>query len=119
MIKLPKSSIFEELVPVDETDSFERILNNLLNPEQITTKTEIQRPLNLSKLYTFARWLENEKLEKSAQIVDSFIDIYLEYMVSNQRKSRKEIIQALTQMSKEDEKLGIRERLKRRAEGEE
>jgi len=88
--------IFDGLIPMQEKDSLEQILNNMLNPEHIEMKTEIQRPLNLTKLKMLSIWLRNEGMISCANLIDGFIYEFRVNMVSNKRQSRKEIISALT-----------------------
>jgi len=88
--------IFDGLIPMQEKDSLEQILNNLLNPDNIEMKTEIQRPLNLTKLKMLSIWLRNEGMISAANLIDGFIYEFRVNMVSNKRQSRKEIISALT-----------------------
>ena len=88
--------IFDGLIPMQEKDSLEQILNNMLDPENIEMKTEIQRPVNLTKLKMLSIWLRNEGMINCANMIDAFIYEFRVNMVSNKRQSRKEIISALT-----------------------
>jgi hypothetical protein len=101
---MEKEDIFGELISENE-ESFEKILLALLDKENLTMKTEIQKPLNLTRLYIFGAWLKAEKMDRCSQLIDSFIQKYLEFMVSNKRQSRKEIIQALTEGMKSERTL--------------
>jgi len=103
-IQQPKP-LFSDLFQVEE-DSFEKILITLLDKENITMKTDIKNPLNLIKLKTLANLLRIEGLIEEANLIDNFITGYLEYMVSYNRQSRKEIIQALSEGLKEERTVG-------------
>lgn len=74
-----------------------QILNNLLHSDKnLALKTEISQPKKLALLLSLANYLKIEGYPKSSKIIIDFIENYLTYMVSNGRKSRKEIIKALT-----------------------
>lgn len=108
-----RDGILDDLMTYDE-ESYQKILLSLMaNDENISMKTEIQRPLNLTRLVTFAFWLNMEGEPDAAQAVELFVNKYQVFMVSNQRKSREEIIRALTEAVKEDrtamEKLASKE----------
>jgi len=98
---MPDEGLLDELL-VDKEESLEKILVALLDDENIEMKTEIQKPLNLTRLKVLSVWLKNHDMTKSAQMIDSFIAYYLVYMVSKGRMSRKEIISALTDGLKEE-----------------
>ena len=98
-------SMLQGLIP-SEDESFEKILLALLDTKGVVTKTEIQRPLNLARLKAFGNWCKSEGLTEPAEFVDEFIKIYLEYMISNKRQSRKEVIQALAEGIKAERSLG-------------
>lgn len=87
----------------DET--FEKILVNMLDPKDAATKTEIHNPLGLAKLASLADALEAEGLDLPAKTIRSFIDHYLIYMISHDRKSRTEIIQALSEAFKRERSM--------------
>lgn len=77
--------------------TFQQILNNLVDShDNLALKTEINNPLNLVKFRAFGIYLENENLKKSAKIIQDIIAFFLEYMVSYKRKSRTEIIKAIS-----------------------
>lgn len=88
-----------------ESDSMQRILISLLDPEKIDTKTEVELPMPLAQLYTMALILKLEGVDDLSQIIIGFIDKYLVYMVSRNREGRREIIQALTEGLKQERKL--------------
>jgi len=92
----------DELVPVEE-ESVERILAKLMEPQGIALKTDLPRPMPCVKLQVFAQWLKQEGMEDSSALVENFVKFYMEDMVSNKRKGRAEIVKALSdQMRAED-----------------
>ena len=79
--------------------TIQQILNNLINSDKnIALKTEIYNPKKLATLLTYAEYLKSRKYVKSYKLIKEFIDNYLKYMVSNKRKSRIEVIKALTNL---------------------
>jgi len=93
--------MFDDLLRTEE-ESFEKILISLLEEDNVAMKTEIQKPLNLTRLECLAGWLKAEKMKKSAKLIETFVLSYRINMVSNKRQSRKEIIAALTEGLKEE-----------------
>lgn len=74
-----------------------QILNNLTNLDKnLALKTEILRPKKLALLLSLAKYLKTQGYPKASKLLIDFITDYLTYMVSNKRKSRDEIIKALT-----------------------
>lgn len=89
-------SIFDNLIPIQDKNSLEEILNNMLNSDNVEMKTQIQKPTNLTKLAILAQWLESEGMIETAKMINRYIFEFRINMVSFNRQSRKEIIAALT-----------------------
>ncbi len=90
------SEILKDFLSTNEI-SIQQILNNLLNSDKnLSLKTEIYNPKKLATLLTLAKYLKSKKYIKTHNLIIGFIDTYLKYMVSNKRKSRTEVIRALT-----------------------
>jgi len=84
--------------------TIQQILNNLINSDKnIALKTEIYNPKKLATLLTYAEYLKSRKFVKSYKVIFNFIETYLKYMVSNKRKSRMEVIKALTNLTERKE----------------
>jgi hypothetical protein len=90
--------------PIEEQSPMQ-ILNSLQDKENVEMQTEIQQPLNLTRLETLAKWCGDEKAPDSQTTLMTFVNDYRINMVSFDRKSRKEIITALTESIKEERKL--------------
>ena len=90
--------------PIEEQSPMQ-ILNSLQDKENVEMQTEIQQPLNLTRLETLAKWCGDEKAFDSQATLNTFVYDYRINMVSFDRKSRKEIITALTESIKEERKL--------------
>lgn len=95
-------SLLDEFEKLNDVTA-EEILTNLMQAENIEMKTEIKKPLQLAKLYVLKTLLQNTGFNTASNIIDTFIQKYLVYMVSDKRKGRKEIIEAVS---------GIREQVK-------
>lgn len=99
------SDILRNFTPTNDI-TIQQILNNLLNSDKnLFLKTEINTPQKLATLFTLAKYLKSKKYIKTYKIIVGFIDIYLTYMVSNKRKSRIEVIQALTNLTKREPEI--------------
>ena len=104
------NSVFDELIPIDDI-SLQQILNNLLDGKHnLDLKSEIFKPKDLASLKILAELLGKLSFNKSQTIIESFIKTYLRYMISFQRKSRSEIIKAVSSLF-EKEKLEITNRI--------
>jgi DNA-directed RNA polymerase alpha subunit len=90
--------------PIEEQSPMQ-ILNSLQDKENVEMQTEIQQPLNLTRLETLAKWCGDEKATDSKATLLEFVKDYRINMVSFDRKSRKEIITALTESIKEERRL--------------
>ena len=97
------SGILEELKQVKDITAQE-ILSNLLDgSENLDLKTHINKPKQLAGLNVVCNLLENSEFTKSSDIIRSFIEIYLRYMVSYNRMSRTEVIKALSHIIEVEE----------------
>lgn len=86
---------------IDQT-SYEKILSQLLTEGNIDLKSDLKNPMALTQLASLSKWCEKEKLTKTQEMIDSFIEKYLRYMVSHNRKSRTEIVQAFNDIYKDN-----------------
>ena len=98
--------IIPGLFESQEENSFHKILTDLIDSENVALKTEIANPLAVAQLKIIAISLQNEALEQSSAVILEFIEWFLTYMVSYDRKSRTEIIAALTEGLKAERTLG-------------
>jgi len=87
----------DEFETIQEIPSIQEILLSLISDKtNLTLKTEIHNPKALALIKMFSNYLEQRQYPKSSQFISNFIDIYLEYMVSKDRESRREIIKAIS-----------------------
>ena len=81
----------------DNGESYETILLEMMNKDNIVMKTEIHKPVALTKLEILADWIKSEGMRKPSKVIKNFDIKYLEHMVSFQRKGRTEVFGALTE----------------------
>lgn len=83
--------------------SKEEILVDLQNLEKnLESKTHISKPKQLAVLKVFAELLESRKMTRESNLLESFILVFLKYMVSADRLARKEIISAVSELRDKD-----------------
>jgi len=81
----------------DKNITLQQILNNLLDAtNNLELKSHIYKPKALSGLKIIADDLLNNHYVNSANLILNYITTYLKYMISYERKSRTEVIKALT-----------------------
>lgn len=105
-------SVLDELMEVSEV-SIQEILVNLLDGEKdLDLKTHILRPKELASLTILANFLEFSNINKSSELIKSFITKYLRFMVSYKRLSREEIIRAVSSLFDRDTiRMSVSEKL--------
>jgi len=83
------------------------ILINLLDSSSsLEMKTEVHNASSLACLKAIARVYKKRGLTLCSDVLDKWIFEYLELMVSRNRDSRKEIIEALQFLQQKQESLG-------------
>jgi hypothetical protein len=97
-------STMDDFEMLSGEDSAEKILREMLSKENIEMKTEIENPIALAQLSTYGETLALNKMHKSAKTVQKFVDFYLLYMVSKDRKRSEEIIRAIEGRFREPER---------------
>ena len=110
------SNVLKKLTETNIDPSIQHILQSLISGKgNISLKTEINNPTSLALLSLIGTWFKGKGYIKSSKTIESFIQLYMEYMVSNKRKSRKEVIKALSawieKMSQNPEQLLQRKNL--------
>ena len=84
---------------VDEQDILKKVVEQLLNDENLETKTELERPLRWSCITMMQQYIKDHKLKRSNKILDQFINVSFHYLISKNRQGRKEYIEALKSLS--------------------
>lgn len=99
-----KSGLFDEMEEVEDI-SLQQILNNLLNAENnLNLKSQVERPKELASLFILSKYLKQYNFKNSGELLQLFINTFLEYMISYKREGRKEIIRALTNLIENEKK---------------
>lgn len=89
----------------EEVDVERKIVEQLLNEENLDTKTEMNSPLRWACMNSIRDYLEKKNLNKSKQILELFMQTSYRYLISNKRKGRSEYIEALRAISNKVEEL--------------
>ena len=94
------SELSSKLQPVEmDDDTFQGILADLQKPsltiEEIALRTELPNVLNVVKLQALAEWNRMEGLTEVAVLIEKWVKIYMDDMVSDHRKGRGEIVKAV------------------------
>lgn len=111
-------NIFEGLEPIrpgppeSQLDKeLAQLVSSLMTLENIELKSEVNNPLNLTRLKLFGRWAASEGISGADKAVDEFIEYYLRYYVSHRRQGRLEVVRAISEWKSKIQKtlLGPRE----------
>jgi hypothetical protein len=79
----------------DDINIKQKIVEQLLTNENLSSKTELLKPLRWSCLDSIRDFIEKHKMVYSTKILEKFIQTSFTYLISNERKGRNEYIQAL------------------------
>lgn len=103
-----------------EIASIEKILDKLLvKDKNLILKTDVENSRNFVMLYVIYEDLKTKNLKKSAKTMEIFLNRYIEVRVSRDRESRKEILEAISAVRREQSNsitsklLGINENEKK------
>lgn len=97
MIENEDAEAIDDLKPsLDETSLNQILISLISDKKNISLKTELHNPKALAILSMLSNFFRRKEYNITAGVIDKFIETYMEYMVSNKRRSRKEIIRALT-----------------------
>jgi hypothetical protein len=96
---------------IDSNVTYEEILKSLLTKKDLELKTDVKSPQKLAGLKIIAKHADKYKLDLANDLFE-YIDILNEFMVSYNRKSRKEIVDAVKSMfEKRSTSISLSERL--------
>lgn len=93
------SDVFANLMSDSDPSIQKEIVQELLSDENLEQKTELEKPIKWTILSLVQNFLESKKLTKSAGLLEQFKDIGMKYLISKNRQSRKEYIEALTNLN--------------------
>jgi len=91
-------SFSEILSTENQMDIEQKIVEELLNNNNLESKTELHKPMAWSCLNVVEEFLKEKKLPKSIDVLRKFTQITFKYMISYDRKGRLEYIDALNRM---------------------
>ena len=84
------------------------LLQNMLKKDDdLVMKTEISRPAEMAALKTYALQCKAAGLNVSAMLIESILEWNMAYSVSHDRKSRTEVITALSEIFKAKNRASI------------
>lgn len=83
----------------EEVDVQRKIVEQLLNEQNLDSKTELNSPLRWACMNSIRDYLEKRDLNRSKQILETFMLTSFRYLISNKRKGRSEYIDALRALS--------------------
>ncbi len=98
---LEKIDIFDALESGESSELYDVIKQLMTGNADLDLKTEISKPRPLAFLNVIIDFCNNNNLKQSANILESFRNHYLRYMVSYQRSGRKELVEILKERKKE------------------
>lgn len=93
------NTIDELFTDGQDLDLRKEIIEQLLNNENLETKTELHKPLRWSCLDTIKDFIEQKQLSKSANILKKFVNKSYQLLISHKREGRKEYVEALKSLS--------------------
>lgn len=97
--------IIEDFIESNDL-TYQEILNTLLDGEQnLDLKTHIFRPKQLASLFILGTLLKEYDYHRSAGKINTFLDKFLRFMVSFNRLSRREIVDAIKSNIAEEKEM--------------
>lgn len=97
--------IFSKLTPQQQQETVERILVEMIRPEHLPLKSDIQMPTNFTRLEIVGYWAKLEGANKTYELIQEFCRLFRMNWISHDRGSRKEITQVLSERFKQDKSL--------------
>lgn len=81
-----------------QQDDYSQIIKSLIEPSNVELKTELSNPQAVTALTILADWCEAERMTKTSELINSYLTRYRIDMVSNSRKSRTEVVTAVSEL---------------------
>jgi hypothetical protein len=91
----PLLKIIQNAEPIKETKANDILLDLMDSKHNIDLKTEIDNPKALSVIMLISKYLNRIKYHKSSLALQKWKEFYVNYMVSDKRKGRKEVVEVL------------------------
>lgn len=99
------SDVLSDLFATPDEDVRKKIVEELLSTENLDRKTDLNKPVTWACLTILQEMLERKKLSESGSIIANFTEWAFRYLVSKNRLSRKEYVEALRAFVKPSENL--------------
>ncbi|MEM2262452.1 MAG: hypothetical protein QXK24_08375 [Ignisphaera sp.] len=104
--------ILQELSEVEEK-SVEEYAKYLITKGDVEYKTEIHKPITLSILDMLVSYLTEKNLNNTATIIKRFLYWFRVNMISYQRKSRREYVNALIGLRETSDEKEVEEKIRK------
>ena len=95
----------------EDTTALEAVRILTTKDGSLALKTEISDPMRLSIFSQLSSYLKRKGMTISAKLMKDIHDTFLVNMVSKNRKSRQEVIEALKALAEREKEKGLTERL--------
>jgi hypothetical protein len=95
-----------------DSATVEKIMDKFIIADRnLILKTDLENPLTFTALMVIQNDLKRKGLKESAKTLEVFCDYYIKCRVSNKRMSRKEILDAISAIKREQSATGITAKL--------
>lgn len=97
--QLNVENLFSEMLNVDSENAQQKIVNEIVNDNNLELKTEIVHVSETTILQIHQEFLEQNQLHKSANTLARYLNTLFRFSVSKNRKSREELIRMVEALS--------------------
>lgn len=97
--QLNVENLFSEMLNVDSENAQQKIVNEIVNDNNLELKTEIGHVSETTILQIHQEFLEQNQLHKSANTLSRYLNTLFRFSVSKNRKSREELIRMVEALS--------------------
>ena len=101
---IPVRNIMDILKPGEDVNLQQVLLTLLDGKNDIDIKSEIHAPRNITILTVIRDYFEEKGMKKCANTLSVFIKYYCRYMISHDRQSRKEIVEAFKSLREQQDR---------------
>lgn len=105
---------FKDVMSEDQKDAYLEAVEQLTNYKNIDLKTDIPDSIRLSIIHNIGSWMEDKDADGVGGLIQQLVTDFKVYQVSKDRKSRKEVVDVLRDMEKEEEESELNKLLKKR-----
>lgn len=97
--QLNVDNLFSEMLNVENENAQQKIVSEIVNADNLELKTEINKVSETTVLTMFQQYLDQNRLVKSSNTLERYINTLFRYSVSKNRKSREELIRIVEALS--------------------